>query len=107
MRTRKRPPTTFLHGWLPTDTRCRWIIPKFILATKGPTQNALQEFASEDLVLVRRSISNRERERRIKEAEEGLAACADATTKTPDDAGKAIFERSQGIWHNCLAALNS
>jgi hypothetical protein len=34
-------------------------------------------------------------------------ACADAITKTPDDAGKAIFERSQRIWRKRLAALNS
>jgi hypothetical protein len=102
-----------------TDSSSVWRVTSFrgkeptghreydVLDGKAPTQNALAEFAGDDMRLVRRTIPKRERERRIKEAREGLAACADAITKTPDDAGKAIFERSQRIWRKRLDALNS
>lgn len=73
----------------------------------GATQNALGEFAGSDMKLVSRKIPQRERNRRIKEAEDGLKACAEAITKTPDDAGKAIFERSQRIWQKRLNALGT
>jgi hypothetical protein len=73
----------------------------------SPIQNALQEFAGDDFTFIRRTIPKRERERRIREAHEGLAACSDAITKTPDEAGNAIFERSQRIWQKRLAALIS
>jgi hypothetical protein len=52
----------------------------------------LAEFLSEDLRLVRRVIPKRERNDASRKPLEGLAACAEAITKTPDDAGKAIFE---------------
>jgi hypothetical protein len=55
--------------------------------------------------LVRRKIPKRERERRIKEAKEAMAACAEAITKMPDEAGKAMFERSWRIWQKRLTAL--
>lgn len=69
----------------------------------GPTQNALSEFLSDDLRLV--PPRKRDTERRTREAEHGLLACAEAITKTPDDAGKAIFERSQRIWQRRLDLL--
>jgi hypothetical protein len=77
------------------------------LESSSPINSALQEFAGENWQLVRRKIPTRERERRIREANEGLVACAEAITKTPDDAGKAIFERSQRIWRRRLDALGT
>jgi hypothetical protein len=62
-----------------------------VLQGMGPTQNALQEFAGDDLRLVPKPMRKRDRDRKIKEANEGIAVCAEAITKTPDDAGKAIF----------------
>jgi hypothetical protein len=75
------------------------------LESASPINSALQEFAGDRWKLVRRKIPKRERERRIRGVKEGLSACAEAITKTPDDAGKAIFERSQRIWRRRLAKL--
>ena len=71
----------------------------------SPIQNGLQEFAGAEWQLVRRTIPKRERDRKIKEAEDGLKACADAITRTSDAAGKAIFERSRRIWQRHLDLL--
>jgi hypothetical protein len=66
----------------------------------GPTQNALQEFAGGSWRLV--PLPKRARGRRIREAEEGLATCADALTRA---AGEPVFERSLRIWKRRLDLL--
>lgn len=71
----------------------------------GATQNAYQEFAGADFVLVRKPMPKRERDRKIKEGEDAMRSCGEAITKMPDAADKAMFERSQRIWQRRLDAL--
>jgi hypothetical protein len=73
----------------------------------GPTHNALSEFAGSDFMLVRKPMPKRERERKIKEAEEGITACEGAITNSPDELGRQIFDRSRRIWQRRLDALNN
>ena len=75
------------------------------LESASPINSALQEFAGHGWHLIRRPMPKRERLRRIKEAEEGLAACAGAITRAPDDSARAVFERSQRIWQRRLDTL--
>jgi hypothetical protein len=75
------------------------------LESHSPINSALQEFAGEGWNIIRRDIPRRERERKIKEAEDAMRSCGEAITKMPDAAGKAIFERSKRIWQRRLDAL--
>jgi len=72
----------------------------------GPTQNGFQEFASDDMQLVRKRMAKRKRERKIKEAQEGIAACEGAISSSPDELGRQVFDRSRRIWKRRLDALN-
>lgn len=72
----------------------------------GPTQNALSEFSGEDFKIVRKPMPKRERERKIKEAQEGIAACEGAIDRSPDEVGRQMFDRSRGIWKRRLDALS-
>jgi hypothetical protein len=72
----------------------------------GPTHNALSEFVGSDFMLVRKPMPNRERQGKIKEAEEGIAACEGAITNSPDELRRQIFDRSRSIWKRRLDALN-
>jgi hypothetical protein len=78
-----------------------------VLDGRGPTQNALAEFAGDGWTLVRRTIPRREMESRTREANEALQACAEAITRAPDEAAKAMFERSHRIWQHKLEVLKS
>jgi hypothetical protein len=71
----------------------------------SPIQNAFAEFAGDGMRLVPRKLSKRDMERKMKEAHEALTACREAVEKTPDETGKAIFERSARIWERRLAGL--
>jgi hypothetical protein len=53
-----------------------------------PTNSALAEFADTKLILI--PLPKRYRDRRIKEAEDGFAACADAISRAPDDSARAM-----------------
>jgi hypothetical protein len=70
-----------------------------------PANNALAEFTDAKLVLI--PLPKRYRDHRIKEAEEGFAACAEAISRAPDDSARAIFERSRRIWRRRLDLLKS
>jgi hypothetical protein len=67
---------------------------------KGATRDALAEFAGDGWNLV--PLPKRMRERRIKEAEEGYAACADILARSRGDP---VFERSLRIWKRRLELL--
>ena len=71
----------------------------------GATQNAFQEFAGEEMRLVRKPMRKRERVQKIKEAQEGIAACEGAIDRAPDEAGRQMFDRSRRIWKRRLDAL--
>jgi hypothetical protein len=71
----------------------------------APTQNALGEFAGDDWRIVRKPMPKRERARKVREAEEGFAACAGAISGAPNDTDLAMFERGQRIWKRRLDAL--
>jgi hypothetical protein len=73
----------------------------------SPVQNALAEFAGDGWTIIRRNIPARELERRAREANEGLQACAEAIVRAPDDASKAVFERSHSIWQRKLDVLKT
>lgn len=71
----------------------------------APTQNALGEFAGDDWRIVRKPMPKRERARKLREAQEGFAACADAIGRAPDDGARRMFERSQRIWQRRVDSL--
>jgi hypothetical protein len=54
-----------------------------------------------------RPMRKRDRLRKLKEAEEAIAACEGAISRAPDDVSHAIFERGQRIWQRRLATLTS
>jgi hypothetical protein len=71
----------------------------------GPTQNGFQEFAGDDWRIVRKPMPKCERARKVREAQEGFAACAEAIGRAPDDVARRMIERSQRIWQRRLDAL--
>ena len=77
------------------------------LDSGAPTQNALGEFGGDDWRIVRKPMPKRERARKLREAEEGFAACAEAIGRAPDDVARRMFERSQRIWRRCIDVLKA
>jgi hypothetical protein len=56
--------------------------------------------------LMPKPMTNRERDRRIQEAEDGITTCEAAIEKSPDQLGRDVYGRNLLIWRRRRADLN-